>query len=68
MMAWKDKATVVPLSNDPNNECAVGRTDYTIDEYTKVAECWIDISEDSITPTTRLRPGCGIALRSDTMR
>ena len=47
--AWKGKEPAVPLpSNDPNNEYAVGGTDYTMDEYIKVAQCRVDISEDSI--------------------
>ena len=48
-MTHKEKALAVPLpSNDPNNEYAVGRTDYTMEEYMKVVEYWVDISEDSI--------------------
>ncbi|XP_042039643.1 uncharacterized protein LOC121785325 [Salvia splendens] len=52
-MARKEKAASVPVpvplpSNAPNEEYATGRTDYELEEYVKVAQCWVDISEDSI--------------------
>ncbi|XP_047947843.1 uncharacterized protein LOC125193933 [Salvia hispanica] len=50
-MARKEKAPAIPVphpSNDPNDEYAVGRTDYNMEEYMKVAQCWVDISEDPI--------------------
>ena len=50
-MARKEKLPSVPVPvphDEPNEEYATGRTDYELDEYLKVAQCWVDVSEDSI--------------------
>ncbi|XP_047978841.1 uncharacterized protein LOC125220737 [Salvia hispanica] len=51
-MTRKEKAPSVPVPlppDEPNEEYATGRTDYEFDEYLKVAQCWVDVSEDSIS-------------------
>lgn len=48
-MARKDKTLAVPLpSEETNNKYVVEHMDYSMDEYTNVTECWIDIEGSDI--------------------